>query len=88
MPWCKTAGMSTAQLFDLNIEEVLEHWGIEHAIRELIANALDEQLLTSSADVEITEDGTGGCRIRDFGRGLSIEHFTLSENAEKLTAPG
>jgi hypothetical protein len=79
--------MSAPQLFDLNIEEVLEHWEIEHGIRELIANALDEQLLTSSADVEISEDGAGMCRIRDFGRGLSIEHFTLSENVEKLEAP-
>lgn len=79
--------MSAPKLFDLNIEEVLEHWEIEHGIRELIANALDEQLLTSSADVEISEDADGMCRIRDFGRGLSIEHFTLSENVEKLEAP-
>jgi hypothetical protein len=59
--------VSAPQLFDLNIEEVLEHWEIEHGIRELIANALDEQLLTSSADVEISEDADDGlCRIRDF----------------------
>jgi hypothetical protein len=75
------------RLFDLNIEEVLEHWEVEHAIRKVIANALDEQFLTGSAEVEISEDGAGGCRVRDFGRGLSIEHFTLSENAEKLAAP-
>ncbi|GEM_PF-6446736 len=30
------------QAFDLNIEKVLEHWTIPFAIRELIANALDE----------------------------------------------
>lgn len=29
--------------FDLNIEKILENWEIYHAIRELIANALDEQ---------------------------------------------
>jgi hypothetical protein len=79
--------MGDMQLFDLNIEEVLEHWEIEHAIRELIANALDEQLLTATADIEITEDGAGGCCVRDFGRGIAIEHFTLNENQEKLTAP-
>jgi len=28
--------------FDLNIEKVLEDWEIYHAIREVIANALDE----------------------------------------------
>jgi hypothetical protein len=83
----KTRPVSSPQLFDLNIEEVLDHWEVEHAIREVIANALDEQLLSSTADVEIVEDGADNCRIRDFGRGLEIEHFTLSESAEKLGAP-
>ena len=78
--------MSVPQLFDLNIEEMLEHWEVEHAIREIIANALDEQLLSASADVEISEDESG-CRIRDFGRGLAIEHFTLSESKEKQNGP-
>ena len=27
--------------FDLNMEDVLENWEIYHAIREIIANALD-----------------------------------------------
>ena len=36
------------KLFDLNIEQVLEHWEPEHAVREIIANALDEQFLTKS----------------------------------------
>jgi len=35
--------------FDLNIEKVLEDWGTAHAIRELISNALDEQILTGTA---------------------------------------
>ncbi len=30
--------------FDLNIEEILEDWEPYHAIREVIANALDEKL--------------------------------------------
>jgi hypothetical protein len=77
----------TPHLFDLNIEEVLEHWEVEHAIREVIANALDEQLLTGSADVRIEQPENGICTIRDFGRGLSIEHFTLSESEEKLRGP-
>jgi len=40
------------QAFDLNIEKVLEHWTVPFAIRELIANALDEQALTGTADPE------------------------------------
>ena len=31
--------------FDLNIEKILENWENYHAIREIIANALDEQVL-------------------------------------------
>lgn len=32
--------------FDLNIEQVLENWEVCHAVREIIANALDETTLT------------------------------------------
>ena len=79
---------STARQFDLNIEKVLEHWTIAHAMREIIANALDEQALTGTADPEITQDGTGDWHIRDFGRGLRYEHLTQKENTEKLKHPG
>lgn len=71
--------------FDLNIEEVLENWEVEHAIREIIANALDEQFLSNTSEIEIAEDQNGDWHIRDFGRGLRIEHFTLNESQEKLT---
>ena len=73
--------------FDLNIEEVLENWETEHAIREVIANALDEQALSKTSEIEIAKDRQGDWHIRDFGRGLKIEHFTLNENQEKLNAP-
>lgn len=33
-------GKMTIRIFDLNIEEVLENWEVEHALREIIANAL------------------------------------------------
>src|ERR1700686_1111568 len=72
--------------FDLNIEEVLENWEVEHAIREIIANALDEQFISRTAEIEISKDDRGDWQIRDFGRGLQIEHFTLNESREKLTA--
>ena len=73
--------------FDLNIEEVLENWEFEHGLREIIANSLDEQVLSSSPEIKIHKDGRGDWHIRDFGRGLKIEHFTLNENQEKLNAP-
>jgi hypothetical protein len=74
------------RLFDLNIEEVLDNWEVEHALREIIANALDEQLLSKTRDIEISKDKRGYWHIRDFGRGLRIEHFTLNEDQEKLTS--
>jgi transcription elongation factor Elf1 len=73
--------------FDLNIEEVLENWEVEHALREIIANALDEHVISNTAEIEITKDNQTDWHIRDYGRGLQIEHFTLNENKEKLDAP-
>lgn len=78
--------LTPSKMFDLNIEEVLDNWEVEHAIREIIANALDEQVLSETAEIEIIKDGQGDWHIRDFGRGLRIEHFTLNENQEKLNA--
>ena len=72
--------------FDLNLEEVLQDWEIEHGVREVISNALDEQLLTNLKNIEITKELKGRWHIRDFGRGLQIEHFTLNENPEKLNS--
>ncbi len=74
------------RLFDLNIEKVLEHWNLAHAIREVIANAIDEQMLTGSRDIDIYQDKQGFWRIRDYGRGLQYIHFTQNENQEKLAA--
>ncbi len=76
----------TIKLFDLNIEEVLENWDIEHGLREIISNALDEQQITDSHKIEIKKDLVGEWHIRDFGRGIQIEHFTLNENPEKLNS--
>jgi hypothetical protein len=74
-------------LFDLNIEQVLEHWRIEHALREIIANAIDEQILTGTKDIAIYEDPQNCWHIRDYGRGLQYIHFTQNENDEKLQSP-
>jgi len=73
--------------FDLNIEKILENWELHHAIREVIANALDEQLLTGTKDIDISKDSSGRWHIRDFGRGLRYEHLTQKENDEKLRNP-
>lgn len=75
--------------FDLNIEKILENWETKHAVREIIANALDEQLLTNTAEIQITRSiGSNSWIIRDFGRGLKYDHFTQKENEEKLNTNG
>jgi hypothetical protein len=76
----------TKRYFDLNIQRVLEHWTVSEALREIIANALDEQALTSTAEPEIFESA-GRWHVRDFGRGLRYEHFTQNEDPEKLAKP-
>ncbi len=73
--------------FDLNIEKILENWEVYHAVREVIANALDEQKLTGTADISIHKEN-GIWHITDYGRGLNYHHLTQNENDEKLTADG
>ncbi len=75
--------------FDLNIEKILENWETKHAVREIIANALDEQKLTNSNEIKIVKDiVSNSWIIKDFGRGLKYEHFTQKENDEKLNSNG
>lgn len=71
--------------FDLNIEKILENWENYHAIREIIANALDEQVLTNTRDIEIKQAKDGWWHIVDYGRGLNYHHLTQNENEEKLS---
>ena len=73
--------------FDLNIERMLENWTVAHALREVIANALDEHALTGTREPQIFQDAEGRWHIRDWGRGLRCEHLTQNENKEKLVHP-
>src|SRR5436190_16093843 len=72
------------QAFDLNVERVLEHWSPAHAMREVVANALDEHALMGRADLpQIVKDDAGVWHVRDFGRGLRYQHLTQNESVEK-----
>jgi len=58
------------------------------AIREVIANAIDEQILTGTRDVEIfLSIRTANGILEDFCRGLKYEHLTQKENEEKFSNP-
>jgi hypothetical protein len=43
--------------FDLNIDRMLENWDGFHAIRETIANALDELILNDTKEIACTRIG-------------------------------
>jgi len=83
-----TSQTAMTRNFDLNIEKILEGWEVRHAVRELIANALDEEALTGTADVTISRTDERAWTIRDLGRGLRYENLTQNENEEKLRQPG
>jgi len=76
--------MEKIREFDLNIEKILENWEVYHAIREIIANALDEQILTRTKNIDIYQDDSSWWHIKDYGRGLNYHHLTQNENDEKL----
>jgi hypothetical protein len=44
------ATSASARLFDLNVEKVLDHWGVAEAIREVIANVTPRQEAAEDAE--------------------------------------
>ncbi len=73
--------------FDLNIEQVLENWTVVHALREIIANAIDEHALTHTPVPETTWGPNGELHVRDWGRGIRYDHLTQNESDEKMANP-
>jgi len=81
--------MDETREFDLNIERVLEHWTLAHAVRELIANCprrgrhsprqrnRRSPRMPTRRGISVTSDG-----------GVRYEHLTQNENKEKLANPG
>ncbi|MBC8060593.1 MAG: ATP-binding protein [Clostridiaceae bacterium] len=75
-------------IIDLNIgENYLNDWDVYYAIREIIANALDEQ---NDGKIEVIEKSEDEYIIRDFGSGLKIENFIMmgSNKATKNSVIG
>ena len=79
---------TTGRRFDLNIDKILENWEIFHAVREIVANAIDEEIMSGTSEAQVFKDSDNGWHIRDFGRGLRPENLTQKENEQKLTHPG
>lgn len=63
---------------DLNIgKNYLNDWNVYYAIREIIANALDEG---KNKMPEIIEKAEGEYIIRDFSSGLKTENFIMMKS--------
>ena len=77
------------ELLDLNIKDIDNNWTINDAIRELVANAIDEHIIANiSNSVKITYNNqTKTLIISDEGRGIKSVHFTENINKEKINNP-
>ena len=74
--------------FDLNIGKVLEDWEVHHALREIIANWLDEKVLRKTKDIKIYEDTSDySWHIRDYWKWIEYKHLTQNEDDEKHNHP-
>ena len=69
--------------FDLNIKKILKEWKVADALREIIANAIDESVITQTKSPEIYKENNQWI-IEDYGRGITISDFLQDENQEKL----
>ena len=76
--------------FDLNIDTILGQWTKPLAIREIIANGLDEhKLIGLKKDIIIKHNSKNNTLIIcDEGRGIEPKHLIQNENKEKNSAQG
>lgn len=70
---------------DLNANSILKDWDVEKAIRELLANAIDESV-ESKTPLPILNFEDHVLTIRDMGRGLNTEHFSYNINPTKTNS--
>jgi hypothetical protein len=66
---------------------VLEHGAVAHAVRELVANALDDTALTGCAHPDLAKAADGDGLIGEYGRGLRDGHLTQKEEHRETPAP-
>lgn len=78
--------MSKNNCIDLNIgNKYLDNWEISHALRELIANALDEHTIKKIQKPIIISHNKNKCEIIDFGSGITKSSFIQQTNSTKYS---
>ena len=71
-------------IFDLNVQKILQDWKISDALRELMANAFDEAHLSQTSEPKMIYKPTSKeVQIIDFGRGIKLTDFVQNESFEK-----
>ena len=71
-------------VFDLNVQKILQDWKISDALRELMANAFDEAQLSQTSEPKMIYKPTiKEVQIIDFGRGIKLTDFVQNESFEK-----
>ena len=71
-------------VFDLNVQKILQDWKISDALRELMANAFDEAQLSQTSEPKMIYKPTSKeVQIIDFGRGIKLTDFVQNESFEK-----
>ncbi len=69
--------------YDLNVNDTMgDQWDVSDAIRELMSNAIDESIITSTKQ-PLYELKNNILKIRDWGRGIKPKHFINDKNSEK-----
>jgi hypothetical protein len=70
---------------DLNIgTRCLDNWENHHAIRELIANAMDEHIISKITKPISINHSKNKCEIIDYGSGITKSSFVIQSNSNKL----
>ena len=78
--------MSYNNTLDLNIgRRCLDNWHSHHAVRELIANAIDEHTFSKIKKPIEIKSNQRTFEIIDFGRGLRQDHFIVQTNNTKMS---
>jgi DNA gyrase/topoisomerase IV subunit B len=78
--------MSYTNKLDLNIgKDCLDNWDISHAIRELIANAIDEHTESKIKKPIVIRQNRNNYEIIDYGRGIKQQDFIHKTNKIKTS---
>jgi DNA gyrase subunit B len=60
--------------------------GLHHLVWEVVDNAVDERMAGFGDRIDVTLLADGGCRIRDYGRGIPVDPLTTGPHKGRTAA--